>query len=806
VTDPRLDRRRFSVAGAWGWLTARWWRLAVVVGIVVLAAVYPFAGGAIAARVAAAKIQSRLGTPVRIGQGRAGLSGVAFRDIEVGAAGSAPLARVARIRVPFAAVLFRRGVIDIDGATLNVRRGGPDDNVTAIIDSLRQRGAAGSKSGGAEATALPGVALHDARLTLHDADSGLAVEVRRLRCRFIPGQQIDVHVDKIDGVLALGSMGRGPRFGAETLTVAGPLDGARPRGYPTLVVAGGFATPLPNLTLTGIHGKIHPAAGSDRNDLAKMKQLVVDLEGSYGGARETLWTARGNLDPGEHEGQVSLRAERFSLGEIADVLPKNVLSPAKTHVDAAFDVSWADGAVRFGGDMRVADLSIAHPGLASEPMLGMDLGLILRGTAFPALRRVAIDRLEGHIDELQAKLSGFVEMAPGTFTFTDGSKLGFLPRLELTLEVPKLPCGKALASLPSTLVPQLQGFVMQGTFGAEITTRIDYADLEAIELKGKVGIDGCRVMKPPPAVKALVSGESIAQSVEVPRPPSGRGTGAGAAAGETEQLEFMIGPENPDFVPYDQISPNLIASIMTTEDNGFFKHRGWVTSEFRAALKRNLQRGGFRGGASSITMQMVKNVLLSQEKTLSRKLQELFLVWYLEHEIPKERILELYFNAIEFGPRIYGIGRAARHYFGKPASELTPLEGAFFSSILPSPKRRYVQFCRGSLTAQWDRYVHRILAKMHERGRIDDEQYEVAAKEKLVFDRGEASFSERQCLDWVKKITARPEAEAPADIDTPLDVDGADTGPIPVGRLRRLFSREAKRPPTPRGPKSPSHP
>jgi hypothetical protein len=806
VADPRLDRRRFSVAGAWRWLTGRWWRLGALVGIVVLAAVYPLAGGAIAARVAAAKLQGRLGAPVRIGQGRAGLLAVSFRDIEVGTAGSAPLAKIDRVRVPFAAVLFRRGVIDVDGATLNLRRGGTDDNVTAIIDALRHRGTPAPRSGEADAATLPGVALHNARLTLHDADSGLAVEVRRLRCRFIPGQVIDVQADKIDGVLALGSTGRGPRFGAESVTIAGPLKGARPRGYPTLVVTDGFATPLPNLTLTGIHGKIHPAAGPDRNDPEKMKQLVVDLEGSYGGARETLWTARGSLDPEAREGQVSLRAARFSLGEIADVLPKTVLSPTKTHVDAAFDVSWADGAVRFGGDMQVADLSIAHPGLASAPMLGMQLGLILRGTAFPGARRVAIDRLEGHIDELQAKLSGFVEMAPGTFTFTDGSKLGFLPRMELTLEVPKLPCGKALASLPPTLVPQLQGFVLQGTFGAEITARVDYADLEAIELKGKVGIDGCRVMKPPPAVKALVSGESIAQSVEVPRPPSGRGIAATVSAGETEQMEFMIGPENPDFVPYDQISPNLIASIMTTEDNGFFKHRGWVTSEFRAALKRNLQRGGFRGGASSITMQMVKNVLLSQEKTLSRKLQELFLVWYLEHQITKERILELYFNAIEFGPRIYGIGPAARHYFGKPASELTPLEGAFFSSILPSPKRRYVQYCRGSLTTQWDKYVHRILAKMHERGRIDDEQYESAAKEKLVFDRGEASFTERQCLDWVKRITARPEAEAPADIDTPLEADGAEAGPIPVGRLRRLFSREAKRAPASRIAKSPPRP
>ena len=104
---------------------------------------------------------------------------------------------------------------------------------------------------------------------------------------------------------------------------------------------------------------------------------------------------------------------------------------------------------------------------------------------------------------------------------------------------------------------------------------------------------------------------------------------------------------------------------MTTEDNGFFKHRGWVSSEFKSALRKNLQRGGFRLGASSITMQMMKNVLLTREKTLSRKLQELFLVWYIEQNLPKERILELYFNAIEFGPRIYGIGAATRHYFGK---------------------------------------------------------------------------------------------------------------------------------------------
>ena len=182
-------------------------------------------------------------------------------------------------------------------------------------------------------------------------------------------------------------------------------------------------------------------------------------------------------------------------------------------------------------------------------------------------------------------------------------------------------------------------------------TKIDYTNLEALELGGKVGIDGCKVSRRPQEVTALAGPESHHPDGG---DPAGRQERARPAP--PSYMAFPIGPDNPDFVPYDQISPHLINSIMTTEDNGFFKHRGWVTPEFKTALRRNLPGGGFRLGASSITMQMVKNVLLSREKTLSRKLQELFLVWYIEQLLPKERILELYFNAIEFGPRLYGIG------------------------------------------------------------------------------------------------------------------------------------------------------
>jgi hypothetical protein len=388
------------------------------------------------------------------------------------------------------------------------------------------------------------------------------------------------------------------------------------------------------------------------------------------------------------------------------------------------------------------------------------------------------------VRDLTARLSGTIELPRGTYRFENGRKLGVVPKLDLAFSVPRLPCAKLLASIPPALAPRLQGFVLQGFFQADVAAKIDFAALEGLELNGKVGIDGCKVVKAPDDVNVLTEGQSIIVNVEVPMPPGG-------APGETETLPVTVGPESPDFAPFDQISPALVSSIMTTEDNGFFKHHGWVTSEFKSALRRNLVRGGFRMGASSITMQMVKNVLLSQEKTLSRKLQELFLVWYLEQKLPKERILELYFNAIEFGPRIYGIGAASRHYFGKRPAELNPLEAAFFSSILPSPKRRYVQYCHGALLPQWDKYIHRIVAKVHERGRLSDEEYAQWAQTPLVFDRSEATFKEKQCLDWVKSITTArsTEADAPPELD---EGEEGDEDTFGAQKLKRLFVRNPR--------------
>lgn len=765
-----------SAAGVRGWISAHR-RSSAAAGIALcLLAIYPFAVGVLAAHLFASRLSARLGQTVTVARGRAGLGDVVLEGLVVaGAPGGVPLASVARITIPFGAALGMHSAVHVAGLRVRAVRGGAGDNLAAILAHFpgHHAQAPETASGGA---ALPALVIESASLDVRDEESHLKVSIAALDGEISPGARLVLRMRGLRGVLALGGEGEGPRFDAEELDVQTPLKGMRPSGIPSVRIAGGTASPLPSLALSGIAGVIAPppigVPGAPTG-------LIIDLRGSYGGAREALWTARGHAEPGSGTGTLALRAEAFSLGRIADVLPRSVLKPADTTLDAALDLTWNGDAVKFGGDLTVMGLSLQNEALALEPVENVSAGITLRGTAYPLARRLDLDRAEARVRDVAARLSGRIALPAGAFHFANGKTMSVVPNIDVALSVPRVSCAKLLDSIPSALVPRLQGFVMQGNFAADVGVKIDFADLDALDLTGKIGIDGCKVVKAPDDVKALASAQTIVINVEAPKLPGG-------TSGQTDTLEVVVGPDNPDFTPYNQISPYLIGSIMTTEDNGFFKHHGWVSSEFKSALRRNLQGGGFRIGASSITMQMVKNVLLTKDKTLSRKLQELFLVWYLEQILPKERILELYFNAIEFGPRIYGIGAAARHYFGKRPADLTPLEGAFFSSILPSPKRRYVQYCHGSLSPQWDRYLRRILAKVHERGRITDEEYAAFSEEPFVFDRREASFTEKQCLDWVKSMAPKPEPETPPDIDEG-DADSDGDG-WPQKKLRRLFA------------------
>jgi monofunctional glycosyltransferase len=139
-------------------------------------------------------------------------------------------------------------------------------------------------------------------------------------------------------------------------------------------------------------------------------------------------------------------------------------------------------------------------------------------------------------------------------------------------------------------------------------------------------------------------------------------------------------------VPLSRIAPAMQRAAVVAEDARFWEHDGVDWEAARGALEMNLEKGALKVGGSTITQQLAKNLYLSPARTPWRKLRELAIAGRLERELSKKRILELYLNVIEFGPRTYGVEAAARRYMGKPARELSREEAATLAAVIPSPR------------------------------------------------------------------------------------------------------------------------
>lgn len=134
----------------------------------------------------------------------------------------------------------------------------------------------------------------------------------------------------------------------------------------------------------------------------------------------------------------------------------------------------------------------------------------------------------------------------------------------------------------------------------------------------------------------------------------------------------------------ERISPNLSHAVIASEDNRFCEHPGFDLDEMAGQIDRWLD-GGRPRGASTITMQTAKNLFLWPGRDPLRKVLEAWLTWQIELMWPKQRILEVYLNVVEFGPGIYGAEAAARTFFARSAAALTPVQGARLAAVLPNP-------------------------------------------------------------------------------------------------------------------------
>lgn len=257
----------------------------------------------------------------------------------------------------------------------------------------------------------------------------------------------------------------------------------------------------------------------------------------------------------------------------------------------------------------------------------------------------------------------------------------------------------------------------------------------------------------------------------------------------TEMFHVSLCPGGPNYTALKQISPHLISAVLISEDAGFYQHHGFDFDEIKDSLNKNLREGTYARGGSTISQQLVKNVFLSADKSIVRKIKEAFLTYELEKTLKKNEILERYLNVVQFGDKLYGIKAAARHYFAKEPSQLNVLESAFLAVLLPSPVKYSQSFKSKKLTPFMRGRVSTVAHKLVLTGRISSNEYQFAKSNLDAFPwhgLGSATASSNDFINSLENtdftrgddsIRAEPEEEMDSSsipIDESFDPESED--------------------------------
>ncbi len=390
---------------------------------------------------------------------------------------------------------------------------------------------------------------------------------------------------------------------------------------------------------------------------------------------------------GVHEGDFGL----LGVGQSELTLQTHVeLSPA--------------GALEISASGRLERLSLEQPALAPGPLRDVNLNWSGQIRLDLGQRKFAIEDGSLGLEDVRVTVAGSIEASE-----TD-------VRVRLTVEIPKTSCQDLLMAAPAALLPQLQGLRLGGTFALHSRVALDTTDLKKTEVEWNFD-NRCKVLETPEEIDPKRFHAPFQHYV---MDPDGRAS------------ELTTGPNTELWVPLNEITPNMETGLIVCEDSRFFKHDGFDNKAIRDSILSNLKKGRFVRGASTLTMQLAKNLYLGREKTLSRKLQEAAFTLLLEERLSKEDILELYLNVVEFGPGIYGIRNAAMHYFNSHPGELSLPQAMFLASILPNPKVNHFQ-PDGQLKPRWARHLQYLMRVAHKIKRIGDDELEAGVNEQLVF-------------------------------------------------------------------------
>lgn len=481
-----------------------------------------------------------------------------------------------------------------------------------------------------------------------------------------------------------------------------------------------------------------------------------------GGTIRTSGPGRARLDakvvPGKGPGQLSLNGLLLREGPsaILDVkvegldlaeTPLTMLLPFDVRAGrlaASVAVDLFGGAQRadVSGNVTLVDVSVDHPWLAATSVGGLraavelDAAIDFRAKTVDVFRNVWTVaglpiEVDGHVDlSGPPKVVGSIHSGPH-----DGDRLS--------------------QALPPALFPKLVPLEFEGRWSADATFDIDASAPKELTLDIDLDVTKLAVAR----MGDIRLDKVLAKFKRVyadPDPDSDR------------QHSFQTGPGAPHWVALERLPPALLTGLRVQEDGGFFKHAGFSMLHVKGALRRDIQEGRLARGASTISMQTVKNVFLSLEKTLSRKLQEVVITWQMERYLDKPDILEVYVNVIEWGPHVYGVRQAARHYFDKRPEDLSPVECVYLSTMVPGPRFYHRQFAAGRLGKKHRGRIQRTMALMVRRGHLTPE--ELSEAEAAEFSPELAPYVPPKSAGGPTPGAAPESTQSPAGPDAPAEL------------------------------------
>jgi len=340
-----------------------------------------------------------------------------------------------------------------------------------------------------------------------------------------------------------------------------------------------------------------------------------------------------------------------------------------------------------------------------------------KGYLIPSEKYLNIDHLSFIPDP-----ESYEENSSNTIVISGDIRKDTIVELNLELTCHDLSIPYLIENMPKSLIPHISGIQGRGSIDMIFSLSYNSSKPDSTELVMVGDFNGVKITSLGSSISLYDLKDQFTTTIKI---------------GNNRGERITIGPDNPYYVPFYIIPKYVWGAVLICEDGGFWNHHGFSMYHIRRALRENLSEGRYSSGGSTITMQLARNLYLSGDKTLSRKLEEAVITWQIEQHLTKQRILEIYLNIIEFGPGIRGIGQASYEYFNLPVYELNPLQAAYLASIIPNPNRYYrLHYQRNNVSEYWHRNLYKILKLEYSKDYIDSTDYEVFSQDSIVFNTG----------------------------------------------------------------------